>query len=41
MFETIKRLYARTGNKAIVRAAAEKKWITPEQCAEIVGEGKA
>ena len=41
MFETIKRLYAKTGNKELVRAAVEKQpvpWITPEQYKEITGE---
>lgn len=41
MFETIKRLYAKTKNKDLVRAAVEKKpnaWITPEQYEEITGE---
>lgn len=44
MFETIKRLYTKTGNKALVRAAVEKKpvaWITAEQYAEITGEAYA
>lgn len=34
MFETIKRLYAKTGNTAIVDKAVKKGWITQEQ-----GEG--
>ena len=41
MFETMKRLYAKTGNKALVRAAVEKKpvaWITAGQYKEITGE---
>jgi len=36
MFETIKRLYAKTGNAAIVDKAAKKGWITQEQGEEIV-----
>ena len=38
MFETIKRLYAKTGNKAVVENAVKKGWITAEQYEEIVGE---
>lgn len=41
MFETIKRLYAKTGNEAVVRAAVEKQpvpWITKEQYKEITGK---
>ena len=38
MFETIKRLYAKTGNKTIVANAVEKGWITAEQYEEIIGE---
>ena len=37
MFETIKRIYDRTGNIDAVKAAVEKKWITPEQFKEITG----
>ena len=35
MFETIKRLYAKTGNTAIVDKAVKKGWITQEQGEEI------
>jgi len=41
MFETIKRLYAKTGNEAVVRAAVEKRptpWISEEQYKEIMGK---
>jgi len=41
MFETMKRLYAKTKNKDLVRAAVKKNptpWITPEQYEEITGE---
>ena len=41
MFETIKRLYEKTKNKDIVKAAVEKQpvpWITKEQYQEITGE---
>jgi polyhydroxyalkanoate synthesis regulator phasin len=38
MFETIKRLYAKTGNKTLVEKAVKKGWITEEQGKEIVGE---
>ena len=31
MFETIKRLYAKTGNPEVVTKAAEKGWITQEE----------
>ena len=37
MFETIKRLYAKTGNKTIVANAVKKGWITEEQFNEITG----
>ena len=37
MFETIKRLYAKTGDKAIVANAVKKGWITEEQFNEITG----
>ena len=36
MFETIKRLYAKTGNTAIVDKAVKKGWITAEQAGEIL-----
>lgn len=38
MFETIKRLYAKTGNEVLVENAVKKGWITPEEYAEIVGK---
>ena len=38
MFETIKRLYAKTGNDAVVANAVKKGWITEEQYAEITGK---
>ena len=38
MFETIKRLYAKTGNAAIAANAVKKGWITQEQYREITGE---
>lgn len=38
MFATIKRLYAKTGDKAVVENAVKKGWITEEQYKLIVGE---
>lgn len=38
MFETIKRLYAKTGNKTVAVNAVKKGWITQEQYREITGE---
>lgn len=38
MFETIKRLYAKTKNKHIVSNAVKKGWITAEQYKEITGD---
>lgn len=38
MFETIKRLYTKTGNMVLVENAVKKGWITPEQYTEITGE---
>lgn len=38
MFETIKRLYAKTGNKTLVENALKKSWITEEQYTEITGK---
>lgn len=38
MFETIKRLYAKTGDKAVVANAVKKGWITEDQYLEITGE---
>ena len=37
MFETIKRLYAKTGNSAVVTAAVEKGWITQAEADLILG----
>lgn len=36
MFETIKRLYAKTGNKTLVENAVKKGWITQDEAAEIL-----
>ena len=41
MFETIKRLYTKTGNKTVVINAVKKNWITKEQYTEITGENYA
>ena len=41
MFETIKRLYAKTGNTALVENAVKKGWITREQYKEITGKDYA
>ena len=38
MFETIKRLYAKTGDKTVVANAVKKGWIAKEQYQEITGE---
>lgn len=38
MFATIKRLYAKTGDKTLVENAVKKGWITEEQYKVIVGE---
>lgn len=38
MFNTIKRLYAKTGNKVVVANAVVKGWITEEQYKLITGE---
>ena len=38
MYETIKRLYARTGNTAVVVKAGKKGWITEDEGKRIVGE---
>lgn len=38
MFETIKRLYAKTGNKAVVENAYKKGWISEDERKEILGE---
>lgn len=41
MFETIKRLYGKTQNVALVKSAVVKGWITKEQYTEITGEAYA
>lgn len=41
MFDTIKRLYAKTGNNTIVKNAVKKGWITGEQYKEITGKDYA
>ena len=38
MFETIKRLYAKTGDKTLVANAVKKGWIIEEEYEEIAGE---
>ena len=38
MYETIKRLYARTGNTAVVDKAVKKGWITEDEGKRIVWE---
>ena len=38
MFETIKRLYAKTGNADVVARAVKKGWITEDEGKRIVGE---
>lgn len=38
MFETIKRLYAKTKDKTLVANAVKKNWITKEQYQEIAVE---
>lgn len=38
MYNTIKRLYEKTGDKAVVKNAVIKGWITPKQYEEITGE---
>lgn len=38
MFETIKRLYAKTKDKTLVANAVKKTWITKEQYQEITGK---
>ena len=38
MFETIRRLYAKTGNKTVVENAVKKGWITGVQAKEILQE---
>lgn len=39
MFETIKRLYGKTGKESVVNNAVKKGWITSEQAAEILHSG--
>lgn len=39
MYESVRRLYQRTGNVALVTAAVNKGWLTPEQGAQIMAEG--
>ena len=38
MYATIKRLYAKTGDKTLVANAVKKGWITEAQYEEITGE---
>lgn len=38
MYQTIKRLYAKTGNKDVVKNAVQKGWISADEYAEITGE---
>ena len=38
MYETIKRIYAKTGDKNLVANAVKKGWITAGQYKEITGE---
>lgn len=38
MFETIKRIYKKTGNVDAVEKALQKGWITEEEKAEILEE---
>lgn len=38
MYQTIKRLYAKTGDKSIVTKAVVKGWISEEQYIQITGE---
>lgn len=38
MFETIKRLYAKTNDKSLVANAVKKGWITAEQYKKITGD---
>jgi len=38
MFETVKRIYGKTGNTAYVENAVKKGWITAEQYRLITGE---
>lgn len=36
MFETIKRLYGKTGRESVVQNAVKKGWITQAQAQEIL-----
>lgn len=36
MFETIKRLYVKTGNPEVITKAVEKGWITQEEADTIL-----
>lgn len=38
MFETIKRLYAKTNDKTVVANAVKKGWITEDDYKTITGE---
>lgn len=38
MFETIKRIYKKTGDSAAVEKALQKGWITEEEKEEILAE---
>lgn len=38
MYEIIKRIYAKTGDKTLVANAVKKGWITEEQYQQITGE---
>lgn len=38
MFETIKRLYTKTGNVTLVENAVKKGWVTEAQYKEITGK---
>lgn len=38
MYDTIKRLYTKTGNTAVVDRAVKKGWITEDEGKRIVGE---
>lgn len=40
MYNTIKRLYAKTGDGTVVENAVKKGWITREQADEILGKNK-
>lgn len=41
MYETIKRIYLKTGNREAVEKAQEKGWITAEQAQTILGMATA